>query len=95
MNLTFQVNNTLKETLQSKNFVTGIFFEIDKSYKNAFNATGMGHEPLLIYRHEKKIVEKEVIGGLAGGIRLIKNKADIKPKTLEFLHNDIVLTYSD
>jgi len=35
INLTLTVNNTLKENLQSKNFVTGMFFEIDKNYKNS------------------------------------------------------------
>ncbi len=95
VNLTFKVNNTLKENLQSKNFVTGLFFEIDKSYKNAFNVSGMWHEPLLIYRASTKKIERVIAGGLAWGIRLIKNIEDIKPKTLEILDRDIVLTYSD
>lgn len=95
INLTLSINNTLKESLQSKNFVTGLFFEVDKSYKNAFNVTGMGHEPLLIYRANTKKIERVIAGGLAGGIRLIKNIEDIKPKTLEILDKDIVITYSD
>lgn len=95
INLTLTVNNTLKENLQSKNFVTGMFFEIDKNYKNAFNVSGMGHEPLLIYRSKDKTVERVIAGGLAGGIRLIKKAEDIKPKTLEFHDEDIVMTYSD
>ncbi|NDK09902.1 SpoIIE family protein phosphatase [Candidatus Gracilibacteria bacterium] len=95
VNLTYIVNNTLKENLQSKNFVTGIFFELDKKYKNAFNISGMGHEPLLIYRHKEKKIERVIAGGLAGGIRLIKKIEDIKPKTLELLDQDVVLTYSD
>ena len=95
INLTLTVNNTLKESLQSKNFVTGLFFELDKNYKNAFNVSGMGHEPLIIYRHKTKTIERVIAGGLAGWIRLIKNAEDIKPKTLEFLDQDIVLTYSD
>ena len=95
VNLTFKVNNTLKENLQSKNFVTGLFFELDKSYKNAFNVSGMWHEPLLIYRASSKKVERVIAGGLAGGIRLIKNIEDIKPKTLELADQDIVISYSD
>jgi len=39
INLTLEVNNTLKENLQSKNFVTGLFFELDKKYRNAFNVS--------------------------------------------------------
>lgn len=95
INLTLTVNNTLKESLQSKNFVTGMFFELDKNYKNAFNVSGMWHEPLIIYRHKSKTVERIIAGGLAGGIRLIKKAEDIQPKTLEISNKDIVLSYSD
>lgn len=95
VNLTLTVNNTLKENLQSKNFVTGLFFELDKEYKNAFNVSWMGHEPLIIYRHKTKTIERVIAWGLAWGIRIIKNAEDIKPKTLEFLDGDIALTYSD
>lgn len=95
VNLTYIVNNTLKENLQSRNFVTWIFFELDKKYKNAFNISGMWHEPLLIYRHKEKKIERVIAWGLAWGIRLIKKIEDIKPKTLELLDQDVVLTYSD
>ena len=95
VNLTFTVNNTLKENLQSKNFVTGLFFELDKGYRNAFNVSGMWHEPIIIYRAKEKKVERLIGGGLAGGIRLIKKVEDIKPKTLELNDADIVLSYSD
>jgi len=95
INLTLTVNNTLKENLQSKNFVTGMFFELDKNYKNAFNVSGMWHEPLLIYRAKNKVVERVIAGWLAGWIRLIKKAEDIKPKTLELWDWDIVMSYSD
>ncbi len=95
INLTLKVNNTLKENLQSKNFVTGLFFEIDKNYRNAFNVSGMWHEPIIIYRNQTKKVERVIWWWLAGGIRLIKKSEDIKPKTLELSDGDIVLTYSD
>jgi len=95
INLTLSVNNTLKESLQSKNFVTGLFFELDKSYRNAFNVSGMWHEPIIIYRHKEKAVERVIAWGLAWGIRLIKKAEDIKPKTLEISDSDIVMTYSD
>lgn len=95
INLTYTVNNTLKENLQSKNFVTGMFFELDKNYKNVFNVSWMGHEPLLIYRSRTKTIERVIAWGLAGGIRLIKKVEDIKPKTLELHDDDVVITYSD
>ncbi|MCH8519055.1 serine/threonine-protein phosphatase [Candidatus Gracilibacteria bacterium] len=95
VNITYEVNNTLKENLQSKNFVTGLFFEIDKEYKNAFNVAGMGHEPLLIYREKERKTERLIIGGLAGGIRMIKKKEDVVVKTVELNNGDIILTYSD
>jgi serine phosphatase RsbU (regulator of sigma subunit) len=95
INLTYTVNNTLKENLQSKNFVTGMFFELDKNYKNVFNVSWMGHEPLLIYRAHTKKIERVIAWGLAWGIRLIKKIEDIKPKTLELNDNDVVITYSD
>ncbi len=95
INLTFKVNNTLKENLQSKNFVTGLFFELDKKYRSAFNVSGMGHEPILIYRAKTKTIERVIAGGLAGWIRLIKKIENIKPKTIELNDDDVVLTYSD
>jgi len=95
INLTLEVNNTLKENLENKNFITWIFFEFDKSFKNALNISGMGHEPLLIYKSKEKKIERVIAGWLAGGIRIIKKAEDIKPKTLEFHKDDIILTYSD
>ena len=95
INLTLKVNNTLKENLQSKNFVTGLFFELDKKYRSAFNVSGMGHEPIIIYRKKTKTVERVIAGGLAWGIRLIKKAEDIKPKTIELHDGDIIITYSD
>lgn len=95
INLTLEVNNTLKENLQSKNFVTWLFFELDKKFRNAFNVSWMWHEPILIYRAKTQSVERVIAWGLAGGIRYIKKAEDIKPKTLELADGDIVLTYSD
>lgn len=95
INLTLTVNNTLKENLANKNFITGLFFEFDKNFKNAFNVSGMGHEPMLIYRSKTKTIERVIAWGLAGWIRIIKKAEDIKPKTLEFNKDDIILCYSD
>ncbi len=93
--LTYNINNTLHEELQNKNFITGLIFEIQKSDKNVFYVTGMWHEPLLIYRAKEKKVEKIIGWGLAGGIRKIKKVEDIKPHTFELSHGDVILTYSD
>ena len=93
--LTYHINNVLKENLQSKNFVTWLFFEIDKSYRNAFNVTWLWHEPLLIYRNDTQKAEKIVIWWLAGWIRLFKKPEDVVMKTLELNNWDIVMTYSD
>ncbi len=95
VNLVYQINNTLKESLQSKHFITGMIFEIDKKYKNIVNIAGMWHEPLLIYRAETKTVEKFIAGGLAAGIRYIKKPEDIKPKPVEIHDGDIFMSYSD
>ena len=95
ISLTYEINNRLKENLQSKNFITWLFFEIDKNFKNAFNVTWMWHEPLLIYRENEKKTEKFIIGWLAGWIRLIKNREDVKVKTIELNNQDVVMTYSD
>lgn len=95
INLSYEINNTLKESLQSKHFITGMLFEIDKKYKNIVNISWMWHEPLIVYRKETNTVEKIIVGGLAAGIRKINQIEDIKPKAIEISHNDIFLIYSD
>lgn len=95
VHLTQIVNNTLKDSLQSRNFVTGLFFELDKKFRNVLKVSGLGHEPLLIFHKKNKDVERSIVGGLAGGIRHIKNIEDIKPKSYDFNNGDIMLTYTD
>ncbi|MCH2188676.1 serine/threonine-protein phosphatase [Candidatus Gracilibacteria bacterium] len=93
--LTFEINNELKQNLQSRNFITGVFFEIDKSSKNTIDFVGMGHEPMYIYRDKTGEVEKLIPGGLAAGIRIIKDVAQIRKKQIILGDKDIVITYSD
>ncbi|MFK7779894.1 MAG: PP2C family protein-serine/threonine phosphatase [Candidatus Gracilibacteria bacterium] len=93
--LTYEINNGLKQDLKSRNFITGIFFEILKDEIGKLRFVGMGHEPILIYRKNKKEIEKLIPGGLAAGIRLINKSSDIKVKNIVIENGDILLTYSD
>ncbi len=94
-NIVLKTNNTLKDNLQSRNFATGIFFEINKEYSSAINFVGLWHEPMLVYRAKDKTVEKVIPGWLAGGIRVIKKLEDIEVKQIEVADEDIVMTFSD
>ncbi len=93
--LTFEINNGLKQDLKNRNFITWIFFETKKDTPEEIQFVWMWHEPILIYRHESKSIEKVIPWGLAAGIRLIDKKENIKVKTLQVSPDDIILTYSD
>ena len=93
--LTFEINNWLKQDLKSRNFVTWVFFEIFKDNISKINYTWMWHVPVFLYRKETWEIEKIPSWGLAAGIRIIKHYADIKIKELELNDWDILLTYSD
>jgi len=60
--LVYKTNNDLKENLQSRNFVTGIFFQVVKESRNTINYVGMGHEPIYVYRKATNTVEKVIPG---------------------------------
>lgn len=94
-NTVLKTNNNLKENLQSRNFATGIFFEILKEYKGVINFVWLGHEPMMVYRAKTKKVEKVIPGGLAGGIRLIKKLEEVQVKNIEMADEDLLLTFSD
>ena len=93
--IVFKTNNNLKENLQSRNFITGIFFEIYKELKSTINFVGMWHEPIFVYRKSENKVEKIIPGWLAGGIRLFKNVEEVKVQQIEMKDGDVVLSYSD
>ncbi|QFR39542.1 serine/threonine-protein phosphatase [Candidatus Gracilibacteria bacterium 28_42_T64] len=93
--LTYEINNGLKQDLKNRNFITGVFFEILKNKIGTINFVGMGHEPMLIFRKKENTIEKVIPGGLAAGIRMIKNKEDIKTKELNLGDEDILIIYSD
>lgn len=92
--LVFNTNNALKQDLESRNFITWVFFEIDKSSNN-ISYVWMWHEPLLVYKKSTGIVERIIPGWLASWIRIIKDKNDIKVKELAVEDGDILLIYSD
>ncbi|MDP5038958.1 MAG: serine/threonine-protein phosphatase, partial [Candidatus Gracilibacteria bacterium] len=75
--------------------ITGIFFSIDKNNTNKINLLGFGHEPLFIYRKKENKVEKIVVGGLAMGIRLVKDENNLKEKSIELENGDILFSYTD
>jgi len=93
--LTFEINNGLKQDLKNRNFITGVFFESQKNTPNEINYVWMWHEPMLVYRSKSKTSEKIIPWGLAAGIRLIEKKEDIKIKQISLEKDDILMTYSD
>ena len=93
--LTFEINNELKQNLQSRNFITGVFFEILKQSQKTVRFIGMWHEPMFIYRYKSQTVEKVIPGWLAAGIRIIKDIAQMRSKEIVMNDKDIVMTYSD
>jgi serine phosphatase RsbU (regulator of sigma subunit) len=93
--LAYEINNWLKQDLKSRNFITWIFFEIQKSETEKINFVWMWHEPILIYRKKIEEIEKVIPWWLAAWIRLINKPSDIKIKNIELKDWDILLTYSD
>lgn len=93
--LTYEINNWLKQDLKSRNFITWIFFEIYKQDISTLNYVWMGHEPMLIFRKKTSEVERLIPGWLAAWIRLINKPTDIKVKTINLNDWDVLLTYSD
>lgn len=90
----YEINNKVKQTLESKNFITWALFEINKSWKT-INYAWMWHEPILIYNKRSRKVERKVLWGLAAWIRLIKDKTQIKIKNLDLKNGDIMMIFSD
>jgi len=93
--LTFEINNWLKQDLQSRNFITWVFFEIFKDNISKIKFVWMWHVPIYIFRKQTGTTEKIMSKWLAAWIRLIKHPADIKIREFELNDWDILLTYSD
>ena len=90
----FDINNQVKQSLESKNFITWVLFEINKE-KSSINYAWMWHEPILIYRKKTWTIEKKVLWWLAAWIRIIKDKNQIKVRNLELNDGDIMMVFSD
>ena len=93
--IAFEINNELKQDLKSRNFITSIFFEINKKDYKKLKYVWMWHEPMLIYNSKEDKIEKLNAGWLAAWTLILKDIEKIKEKVLELNHWDIVLTYSD
>lgn len=93
--LLFEINNGLKQELQSRNFITWILFQVDLNNMNYMRYVGFWHEPMLIYRKESKTIDHVIPWGLAAWIRMIPKLDQVKEKSLKFHDWDILLTYSD
>ncbi len=92
--MVFKVNNSLKQSLESKNFITWAFFDINKKTWN-ISYVWMWHEPIIFYNKSKEKAEKKVLWGLAAWIRIIRNKDDVKIKNLEMDDWDLFVIFSD
>lgn len=94
-NIVLEINNSLKQDLKSWNFITSIFFSINKEDTQKVEIVWMWHEPLFVYRKNKKIVEKIIPWWLAAWIRIIKDTSSIKEKEIFLEDWDIILSYTD
>jgi hypothetical protein len=93
--MAFNINNELKQNLKSRNFITGILFEISKNNLNQLDYIWMWHEPIFIYRAKTSTVESLVAWWLAWWIRLIREVDDVKIKNVTLEDWDIMMVYSD
>ncbi len=93
--LVLEINNWLKQDLKSRNFITWLFYEVDKKNLNQIRYVWMWHEPMLIYRYKEKKVEKLIAWWLAAWIRLINWIDQIKSRELYMDDQDIMFIYSD
>ena len=93
--LCYEINNGLKQDLKNRNFITWVFFELQKKDINKINFVWMWHEPMLIYRSKEQKIEKVIPWWLAAWIRLIKKIDDLKVKELILENNDVLIVYSD
>ena len=88
------INNQLKQKLESKNFVTWALFEISKWWASIKYAW-MWHEPIFIYREKTWEVEKKVLWWLAAGFRIIKDANQVKIRDIKLEDWDILMIFSD
>lgn len=90
-----ELNNKLKWSLKSWNFITNILFEINKNSYADLKAVWMWHEPIFIYRKKENRVEEKRLFWLAAGIRNIAKVESIKINDITMNEGDIVISYTD
>lgn len=90
-----ELNNMLKWSLKSWNFITNILFEINKKSYWDVKVVWMGHEPLFVYRKEQNIVEERRLFWLAAWIRKILKVESIKINDIKLYDWDIIIAYTD
>lgn len=93
--MVYNINNELKQDLESRNFVTGVFFQVLKSKIDKIDFIGMWHEPMMVFKRKTKLTERVIPWGLAAGIRIVKDYHDLKQKTINMGSGDIILIYTD
>lgn len=93
--LTMEINNSLKQELKSWNFITSIFFNINKNSKDHIDFIWMWHEPMFIFRKASWKVEKVIPGWLAAWIRIIKDISLVKKKEIILNDWDVLICYTD
>lgn len=93
--LSMTINNSLKQDLKSWNFITSVFFSINKKDNSNINVIWMWHEPLYLYKKSSWEVQKIIAWWLAAWIRLIKDVSQIKQKQINMEEGDILITYTD
>ncbi|EKE29357.1 MAG: hypothetical protein ACD_2C00185G0002 [uncultured bacterium (gcode 4)] len=92
--LVFQSNNSLKEKIKWKSFITWIFFEWDYA-KGSLKMVWAWHPPLYVYRRKEWTSEKIIPGWLALWVRNIPNLASMKIKDIPLENGDVIFGYTD
>ena len=93
--IVMEINNSLKQELKSWNFITSIFFNINKNSNNTLDFVWMWHQPIFVYRKATWKTEKIISGWLAAWIRIIKEIENVKKKSIIFEDGDILISYTD
>ncbi len=88
-----KINTILHQRLKSQQFMTLVMLRWDE-VKQQMHYIGAGHEYILIYRAQKRIVEKIPTGGIA--LRMAPDlESFIEEKNISLEENDVILLYSD
>ena len=90
-----EVNNSLKQELKSWNFITSVFFNIEKKDPSKIFFVWMWHEPMFLYKKKLNEIQKVIPWWLASWIRIIKDLSSIHKKTINLEDWDVLLTYTD